>query len=116
MTKWADLVQLFKAAVDKFGRVDIVYANAGERLEIVRQTWLTRSTTLGIGPKDDYFNLEIDSAGDPKEPSQSNIVVNVIGLINTAVLAIRHMKEQQSGGSIILTSSATGKDPASRLL
>ncbi|OAP61751.1 hypothetical protein AYL99_03954 [Fonsecaea erecta] len=93
VTKWADLISLFKATVDKFGRVDVVYANAG------------------IGAKADYFNLEVDSNGDPKEPSQANIAINVIGLINTAVLAIRHMKEQKSGGAIILTASATSYLP-----
>jgi hypothetical protein len=33
----------------------------------------------------------------------------VLGLINTVTLALWHMKQQITGGSIILTASATSK-------
>jgi NAD(P)-dependent dehydrogenase (short-subunit alcohol dehydrogenase family) len=88
-TSWTDLTKLFKAAKEKHGRLDYVFANAG------------------IGPRANYLALDIDENGDPKEPNrdQSEILNSVI---NTATLGVHQMKEQTEGGSIVIMGSSTG--------
>jgi NAD(P)-dependent dehydrogenase (short-subunit alcohol dehydrogenase family) len=89
VTSWTDLTKLFKAAKEKHGRLDYVFANAG------------------IGPRANYLALDIDENGDPKEPNrdQSEILNSVI---NTATLGVHQMKEQTEGGSIVIMGSSTG--------
>ncbi|QKS69707.1 SDR family oxidoreductase [Paenalkalicoccus suaedae] len=72
----------FKRTVDKFGRVDIVFANAG-----VNGT---------VAPIEDIETSEWNKT----------IEINLNGTFHTVKAAIPHMKE--NGGSIILTSSVNG--------
>ena len=89
MTKWSDLLALFKKTKEVHGRVDHVFANAG------------------ITNRADYLATDLDENGDLKEPSLESLDVNLKGAINTATLGIFYMRpEQQSGGgSIVITSS-----------
>ncbi|KAF2028482.1 NAD(P)-binding protein [Setomelanomma holmii] len=89
---WADLVKLFKAAKDKHGRIDYVFANAG------------------IGPRANYLALEVDENGDPKAPNQDTLDINLNSVVNTATLAA-HYIDKAEGGSIVLMGSSTGLHP-----
>lgn len=95
---WTDMVSLFKTTKEKYGRIDIVIANAG----------LMESTHL--------FDLGLDSNEDPIEPKEHHRVidVNVKGTMNTLTLAMHHMKSQSPlpntshRGSVLLLISTSG--------
>jgi NAD(P)-dependent dehydrogenase (short-subunit alcohol dehydrogenase family) len=90
---WKDLTNLFKAAKDKYGKVDYVFANAG------------------IGPRANYLALEVDENGDLKEPNKDTLDINLNSVVNTATLAVHYIKDQAEGGSIVLMGSSTGLHP-----
>lgn len=95
---WKDMIALFAKAKQRFGRIDIVVANAG----------LMESQHL--------FDMDIDSNGDLVEPMEHYRVidVNVKGTMNTLTLAMHHMKQQeplpgsQNRGSVVLIASTSG--------
>lgn len=87
---WADINKLFKAAKDKHGRIDYVFANAG------------------IGPRADYLNLAIDESGEPVEPNKDTLDINFSSVVNTVTLGAHYMKGQAEGGSIVIMGSSTG--------
>jgi NAD(P)-dependent dehydrogenase (short-subunit alcohol dehydrogenase family) len=90
---WSDLTKLFKAAKDKHGRIDYVFANAG------------------IGPRANYLALETDEVGELKEPNKDTLDINLDSVVNTATLAAHYLKDQAEGGSIVLMGSSTGLHP-----
>ncbi|KAI1342888.1 short chain dehydrogenase [Xylariaceae sp. FL0016] len=90
VTDWSDLLVLFKVVKKTLGRIDHVYANAG------------------ISWKHDYVNNELDENGDPREPSSAVYDVNLKGVINTATLAVHHIRQGPGRGSVVLCSSTTG--------
>ncbi|PVI01154.1 NAD(P)-binding protein [Periconia macrospinosa] len=90
---WTDLRKLFKAAKDKHGRVDYVFANAG------------------IGPRADYLNLGVDENGDLMEPNKDTLDINLNSVVNTVTLAAHYIKGQAEGGSIVIMGSSTGLHP-----
>lgn len=90
---WTDLTKLFKAAKDKYGRVNYVFANAG------------------IGPRADYLNLGVDENGTLKEPNKDTLDINLNSVINTVTLAAHYLKSQAEGGSIVIMGSSTGLNP-----
>jgi NAD(P)-dependent dehydrogenase (short-subunit alcohol dehydrogenase family) len=95
---WKDMTTLFSTAEERFGRIDIVVANAG----------LMESEHL--------FDLAVDSDGSPKEPAEHHRVidVNVKGTMNTLTMAMHYMKQQeplpnsQTRGSVVLIASTSG--------
>lgn len=94
VAKWADLVALFRRAKAAHGgRVDHVFCNAG------------------VGPRADYLALAVDANGDPKEPNYALFDVGLRGLMNTATLAVHHMRDQPEGRSIVIMGSTTGLQP-----
>lgn len=94
VAKWADLVALFKQAKAAYdGRVDHVFCNAG------------------VGPRADYLALAVDANGDPQEPTYSLLDIGLRGIMNTATLALHHMRDQPEGRSIVLMGSTTGLQP-----
>lgn len=93
VSKWADLVALFQHTKIAHGRVDHVFCNAG------------------LGPRADYLSLDLDANGDPVEPSYALMGVSLRGLMNTATLAIHHMREKPEGCSIVIMGSTTGLQP-----
>ncbi|KAM0363146.1 hypothetical protein ACHAO7_010341 [Fusarium culmorum] len=90
VTKWEDLLALFKEAMRIHKRIDHVFANAG------------------IGPRTDYLSTQLDQHGDLLEPSSQTLEVNLKGVINTTTLATYYLRRQPEGGSIVITGSATG--------
>lgn len=90
VSKWADLVALFKKTKEIHGRIDHVFANAG------------------LGPRADYFSTEVDENGDLKEPTYDLIDVSMKGVMNTTTLAIYHFRQQPEGGSIVINGSTMG--------
>ncbi|KAI0912472.1 short chain dehydrogenase [Ustulina deusta] len=91
VTKWQELVGLFKKTIELHGQVDHVFSNAG------------------VGPETNYINgIELDDNGDPKEPNSVVLDVNLKGAINTATLAIHYIRQNPSGGSLVINSSSTG--------
>ncbi|KAI1262510.1 putative 15-hydroxyprostaglandin dehydrogenase [Xylariaceae sp. FL1019] len=87
VTKWEDLVGLFKEAMRRFGGVDHVHANAG------------------LGPRADYINLSLDENGDPLEPDGLTLDVNLKAVVNTTTLGMHYIRQSKRAGSVVITSS-----------
>ncbi|OCK74255.1 NAD(P)-binding protein [Lepidopterella palustris CBS 459.81] len=87
ITSWDDLVGAFKATITKFGQIDAVVANAAIS-----------------EPRDQYFNLQVDEAGDPMPLELKVVDVDVKGTMYTVALGCHYMK----GGSIVIISSLAG--------
>ena len=95
---WQDMIALFRKTKERFGRIDIVIANAG------------------IMESQHLFELDLDSNGDPQEPTEHGRVidVNIKGTMNTLTMAMHHMKQQeplpgsQHRGSVVLIASTSG--------
>jgi hypothetical protein len=90
---WTDLANLFKAAKDKHGRIDYVFANAG------------------IGPRADYLNLAVNENGDVQEPNKDTLDINFSSVVNTVTLGAHYLKSNAEGGSIVIMGSSTGLHP-----
>ncbi|KUI64204.1 putative oxidoreductase YkvO [Cytospora mali] len=90
VANWADLTALFKEAKKIHGRIDHIFANAG------------------LGPRADYFSMEVDENGDLKEPTYDLIDVSMKGVMNTVTLALYYMRQQAEGGSIVVNGSTMG--------
>ncbi|KAF2763808.1 NAD(P)-binding protein, partial [Teratosphaeria nubilosa] len=88
-SSWSDILAAFKFCP----QIDIVVANGG------------------ITESPNYFDDEYDEDGDLREPSQSIFKVNLIGTINVCKIAMSRMRRQPTGGSIVVTSSATALMP-----
>jgi NAD(P)-dependent dehydrogenase (short-subunit alcohol dehydrogenase family) len=89
---WDSLLSLFKLAVQKFGRIDIVVPNAG------------------FGDRGDYFD-HVDDQGDPIKPEFDCLKVTLIGQMYTVKLAMHYMRKQTpQGGVIVSTVSRSGYD------
>lgn len=90
VSKWADLIALFKQAKTVNGRIDHAFANAG------------------IGGRDPYLEEKLDANGELLEPNHKVIDVNLKAVINTSHLAFHYMRHQSpAGGSVVLTASAS---------
>lgn len=60
----------------------------------------------GISHRDDYLQSKLDADGKLQEPSHAVLDLNLKAVINTAYLALHHMKGQEpAGGSIVATAS-----------
>ncbi|KAL1901104.1 hypothetical protein Sste5346_002171 [Sporothrix stenoceras] len=91
VTSWDSLLNAFKTAIETFGTLDGVYANAG------------------LGELDHLFFNKIDGAtGDPKPPNYANIEVNLKGVLNTVKLAVYYFRKLKVEGTIVMTSSMSG--------
>ncbi|KAE8408604.1 hypothetical protein BDV37DRAFT_295187 [Aspergillus pseudonomiae] len=94
-TSWDSLRNLFNQAVEAFGRIDHVFANAG------------------IGPKTDFLDESLDENGELAPPDMQVLNVNLNGVIYTTRLAVHYFRKfagQHDGvvpGSIVLTASAS---------
>ncbi|KAF5251099.1 hypothetical protein FANTH_3772 [Fusarium anthophilum] len=87
---WKELLLLFRTTKRIHGHIDHVFANAG------------------VGPRNDYLSTQIDENGDTVEPSGQLFDVSLKGAVNTSALAIFYLRQQEDGGSIVITGSATG--------
>lgn len=86
---WQDQVDLFRKTAEKYGRIDIVLANAGvdEVLE-------------------DVFVDSLTDSGQLEEPSLIVLDINLRGAIYTAKLALSYFRKRKTKGSLVLTGSA----------
>lgn len=89
VTKWNELVKLFKTAFEKHGRINHVYANAG------------------ISNKANYLEDRFDADGELLEPDHLVFDINLKAVVNTAYLAIHYIKKNPQGGSIALIGSTS---------
>lgn len=89
VTSWVEL----RSAFQSVGHVDLVFANAG------------------IGETTNYFSDTLDDDSNLQEPPSTLIDVNLKGMLFTIKLAWFAMKQQKSGGSIVVTTSATAYVP-----
>jgi NADP-dependent 3-hydroxy acid dehydrogenase YdfG len=79
---WEDNQRLAKVALDRFGRIDVVFANAG-------------------------FGAQRSFLGDSPEHWRSMVLTNVLGVAYTIRATLEAVRERQ--GHVILTSSAAGR-------
>lgn len=93
VNSWKDLTSLFKTTKQVHSSIDHVFANAG------------------IVSTSDYLDENLDEAGDLLEPTSSTIDINLKAVINTATLAMHHMRTQPNFGSIVITGSASSFQP-----
>ena len=93
VTSWTDL----RHAFNSLKHVDKVFANAG------------------ISEHNNFLEDIVDSDGALREPSYEVLDVNVRAVFNTVKLAWSAMRRQKSGGSIVITTSATAYAPEQSL-
>jgi NAD(P)-dependent dehydrogenase (short-subunit alcohol dehydrogenase family) len=89
VSSWASLLKVFKTA----GHVDILIANAG---------------VLGSA---NWLDDSVDEAGDLARPDLSVLGINTGGVVMSIKLAVSYMRQQKSGGSIVITASGIIYDP-----
>ncbi|KAI5203351.1 hypothetical protein E4T39_04198 [Aureobasidium subglaciale] len=93
VVSWLELRTAFMSV----GHVDIVVANAG------------------VSQNVNHFADTFDSEGLLEEPVYPVIDVNLKAVLNTVKLGLSAFHRQGSGGSIVITSSATGLSPEQSL-
>ena len=95
ITSWPRLCEIFLSG-QFFDRIDMCFANAG----------------IGEDPTNSILNDANDpSTGELSEPNYALFDVNLRGTLNVVKLSLHLMKTQTSGGSIVITSSATAYAP-----
>ncbi|KAH8681051.1 putative oxidoreductase,short chain dehydrogenase [Xylariales sp. PMI_506] len=92
ITDWKAQRAGFEAAASRFGRLDVVFANAG------------------INERgDQFFGEELDGDGKLREPDRSVMEVTYLSVADTVKLGIHYLRRNGSkGGSIIITASFAG--------
>lgn len=63
--------------------------------------------TTGIGPKMDLLSDEFDEDGELKRPDHIVYDVNLASVVDTVKLGIHYIRKRPSGGSIVVTASAS---------
>ncbi|KAJ9145143.1 NAD(P)-binding protein [Pleurostoma richardsiae] len=89
VTTWEDQLKVFEWTVEKYGRVDIVLANAGID-EVV----------------EDAFADKFDESGKLQAPTLIVLDVTLRGVIFTIKLALSYFRRLKIRGSIVATGSA----------
>jgi NADP-dependent 3-hydroxy acid dehydrogenase YdfG len=80
--EWADNERLARTALDRFGRIDVVFANAG-------------------------FGAQRSFLGDSPEHWRSMVLTNVLGVAYTIRATLDEVRDRR--GHMVLTSSAAGR-------
>lgn len=107
VTSWAELSSLFEKALELHGRIDHVFANAGRLSGLEREWSDSNSLPPGVGPRMTLLEDKVDSNGKLLEPDFHVLDINLKSVMNTTALGLHYMKKQESGGSIVLTASAS---------
>jgi NAD(P)-dependent dehydrogenase (short-subunit alcohol dehydrogenase family) len=89
VTSWKEQLDVFKAAEQKYGKIDHIFANAG------------------IGKTMSLLDDGVDENGDLLPPTLNTININLIGVLYTVKLAIHYLKKNPNGGSIVMTASGS---------
>jgi NAD(P)-dependent dehydrogenase (short-subunit alcohol dehydrogenase family) len=91
VTDWDSQLALFKAAEQKFGKIDHVFANAG------------------IGHTETFLEEEVDEDGDLLPPGSKTLDVNFTGCLYTVKLGVFYLRKSWNprGGSIVVTASVS---------
>jgi len=89
VTSWSELL----AAFERAGHVDIAIANAG------------------VSEEANYFKDTFDDDSNLIEPRYRVIDVNYRAVLNFVKLSLSFLRRQGTGGSIVITSSATAYAP-----
>ena len=93
VASWSELRGIFA----RVGHIDMVFANAG------------------VSEETDYFQDTYDKEGHLVEPRYQVIDVNYRAVLNVVKLSLSAMRKQKTGGSIVLTTSATAYAPEQSL-
>ncbi|KAI9743990.1 MAG: hypothetical protein M1818_002724 [Claussenomyces sp. TS43310] len=93
ISSWDAQLAVFKAALAKFGHIDVVVANAG-----------------CDEPRNQYFGLRKDETGDPLPLDLRVLDVDLKGTSYTVALGMHYLLKENGGrgGSIVLISSMAG--------
>jgi NAD(P)-dependent dehydrogenase (short-subunit alcohol dehydrogenase family) len=93
ITDWSSQRAGFQAAIDKFGRIDAVFVNAG-----IAEF------------KDQIFTDELDSEGKLAEPDRRVLDIDISAATDTVKLAVHWLRKNSgnAGGSIVMTASLAG--------
>lgn len=92
VTSWKSQRDAFEKAHAHFGRIDVVFVNAGI-----------------MEYRDQLFTDELDSDGKLKEPDHRTLTVDLDAAVQTTKLAIHYLKKNgKEGGSIVVTASVAG--------
>ena len=85
VTKTTEIAEAFQKAIDVFGRIDVVFNNAG-------------------------FSVFAEVEGTPDEVARSLFEANFFGAMNVTREAVRSFREinKPTGGRLLVTSSLTG--------
>jgi NAD(P)-dependent dehydrogenase (short-subunit alcohol dehydrogenase family) len=102
VSDWSSIVDAFSTAVLKEKKIDIVISNAGRPEE---GTYLKTCLTAAPTEEDGWKRLREEA------PGYLAVKVNFEGTLNVVMLASRILKQQEDGGSIVMTTSATGYLP-----
>ena len=93
VASWSELSEAFS----RIGHIDIAISNAG------------------VSEECDYFADTFDAEGHLEEPKYNVLEVNFRAVLNFVKLSLSTFKRQGPGGSIVITSSATGLSPEQSL-
>ncbi|KAF0318785.1 short-chain dehydrogenase [Colletotrichum asianum] len=112
---WKALRSVFSRVVEREGRLDAVFANAGNNPNMspgaVGSRLMMRLRILelaGVNPRTRFIDDEIDPTdGQLKEPDLSCLETNLYGVISTVKLAVHHMRAREIQGSIVITASVS---------
>lgn len=94
VTKWFSLTDLFSATFSRYGRIDIVFANAG------------------VGEVEDMLADEWDDKQELKEPKYTVLDINLKGVLSCFKLAAHYFAknpEGSLGGNFVMTGSTACK-------
>ncbi|KAM0431516.1 hypothetical protein ACHAPT_005494 [Fusarium lateritium] len=90
VTSWTSLVSFFAGVKEKYGRIDLVFANAG------------------VGEKNTVFEDVLAQDGSLAPPDLTVINVNLTGVIYTTKLGLHYFKANDPpGGGLVLTGSTS---------
>ncbi|KAL5420828.1 hypothetical protein PMIN04_006154 [Paraphaeosphaeria minitans] len=92
VTSWPSQRSAFETAHEQFGRIDVVFVNAGI-----------------LEYRDQFFADLLDASGKLAAPDHRTITVDLNAAVDTTKLAIHYMRKNgKEGGSIVLTASMAG--------